>query len=170
MGQLTGPKVVAAIRGLLSSLDSTDDDLVKNLLVREKVEAHVTDGGTASTAQTETFMWRNDTGVDMYVVSARFCTPVAVTANDTNYATLTLAKRDSAGANSATVGSMTTQITGGSGNVTAFLPVALSLTAANRVVPSGSVLTIAVAKASAGVALAAATSQVRVVVIVEPAG
>lgn len=170
MGQLTGSKVVAAVRGLLSALDSTDDDLVKNLLLREKIEAHVTDGGTAGTAQTETFIWRNDTGVDMYVYSARFCTPVAVTANDTTYATFTLAKRDSAGANSATVGSMTTQITGGSGNVTAFLPVSLTLTAANRVVPAGSVLTIAVAKASTGVAIAAATSQVRIEVVLEPAG
>lgn len=165
MGQLTAQRIFNGIKGILSALDATDEALIKSALWRDKAEAHVTDGGTAGTAQTETFVWRNDTGADVLVVGAKICTPVGVTANDTNNATVTLSKRSSSGGSQATVGALTTNTAQGS--ITAFLPVALTLTAANVVVASGEVLTIAVSKAGTGVAIAAATSQARVEIILD---
>lgn len=168
MAQLSANKIFGGIRGLFSALDTTDEALLKNLITRDKVECHVTDGGTAGTAQTETFAYKNTSGTNQLVTGASFCAPVAITANDTTYATITVTKRDSAGGTAAVVATRTTQITGGSGNITAFLPIALTLTVANVVVAPNEVLTVLVSKASTGVAIAAATSQARVEIILEP--
>jgi len=121
----------------------------------------VADAATAGTAVTETVIVQvQRAGIAKAV---RIATPIAVTAHDTNYATFTVAKRTGSGSAS-TIASQTTKITGGSGNVTAFVPVTLTLTDANVVLAAGDVLTIAIAKASSGVALTASTSYVNVTV------
>lgn len=129
--------------------------------------ALVSDSATAGTAVTETVMFRAN--VAMRIKRVDVTAPISVTANDTTYATVTVAQRDSAGANSATIATQTTKTSGsgGLGSLTAFKPYALTLTNANVDVPAGSVVTIAIAKASAGVALTAATSYFEVCVVAE---
>lgn len=160
MAQLTASKIIGAIKGLFSSLDATDTSLLTNMLLFDQLEAHVTDGGTAGTAQTETFVYQNTTGTNQQVTGITACSPVAITGDNTNNATFTVTKRDNAGINNVVVGTITTNVA--AGNWTAFLPKALALTAANVVVPNGSVLTVLVSKAGTGVAIGAATSQSRV--------
>ncbi len=163
MPQLTAPKVFGGIRGLFSALDATDDEYLKSIHFRQKANGSLTDGGTAGTAQTESVFYRNDSAQNMRVVSVHVMTPVAITGNGSNNATFTVAKRDSAGANAATVASLTTTV-----SITQFAPTALTLTAANIIVPSGGCLTLACSKGGTGVAVAAATSQVWLEVLLEP--
>lgn len=75
----------------------------------------------------------------------------ALTADNTNYATITIKVRDGAGGAASTVVALTTEITG-SGDWTAFTKVDLG-TLANAVIPAGAVLTKTVAKAASGVQL-----------------
>jgi hypothetical protein len=152
MAQLSASRIFNALAGLFSSTDSTDEALLKTALWRKTIHCHVTDGGTAGTAQTETVVWRNDTGATVKVVSAHVIAPVAVTANATNYATFLVYKRSSAGASQATIGTFATD------------------TVTNVEVAAGAVITCAVTKTAAGVAIAAATSQARVQIVVEPIG
>lgn len=170
MSQLSATRILNAIYGLFSQLDSTDQSTLKGILWQKTPVAYVTDGGTAGTAQTETAFWVNNTGSTVRVTGIKFVVPVAVTSNDTTYATFTVKYRTSAGASAVTVGSQTTKTSGGggSGDLTAFASNAIAITAGNEIVPVGGVLTVAVAKASTGVAIAAATSQAYVEVIVEP--
>lgn len=167
MGQLSASKILGAVTGLFSSLDATDTALLKNTLIRDKAECHVTDGGTAGTAQTETFLWKNTTGTNQLVVGATVATPVNVTGSDTTNATFTVSKRDAAGANAVVVATYTTTAAPAN-SLTAFLPVALPLTVANVIVAPNQVLTVLVSKLSTGVAIAAATSQARIEVLLEP--
>lgn len=158
MGQLTGSRIVNAIKGLFSGLDDTDGLLLKYVTkTRFKVRVYVSDVATAGTAQTATPFFTNDMGLTLRVVAANFFTPIAVTANASNNLTCTLTKVDSAGINPATVGAYTSDVAGGS--TVAFVPKALTLTSANQSLPSGSGLHIAVSKAASGVAFTAATSQ-----------
>jgi hypothetical protein len=167
MAQLSTTKIIKAIFGLFSSLDSTDEDLLKTTLWRQKVSIPVTDGGTAGTAQTETVMWRNNTGADVRVVSAHLLAPIAITAHGSNYATFTISRRTSAGASAATVADFATD-TVATDDVTAFAPKALTNTVANVIVADGYVLTAKVTKTGTGVAIAAATSQAVLEVVLEP--
>lgn len=168
MAQLTGAKLFGALRGLFSALDSTDDDFIKSTMFRKKVSLVINDAATAGTAHTETFMWRNDTGIDMRVVSAYAVAPIAVTANGTSYATFLVASRTAAGASAANVATFATDTTT-TDDMVALAPKAMTLTAANVIVPAGYVLTGAVTKTSSGVALTAATSQALIEVLLEPA-
>lgn len=167
MAQLNANGIFGALRGLFSALDATDEALLKNTIYRDKVEAHVTDGGTAGTAQTETFIYKNTSGTNQLVVSASFCTPIAVTADASNNATITVTKRSSSGGTAAIVATNVTTA-GGTGSITAFLPVPLTLTVANVVLAANEVLTVLVSKGGTGVAIGAATSQARVEVVLEP--
>lgn len=168
MGQLVSTKIFGAIRGLFSALDVTDENLLKNQLLRPKALAHVTDGGTAGTAQTETWVWQNTTGTNMRVVQATVAAPIAVTADPTNNATFTVTRRDAAGINAAVVATAVTTA-GGTGSLVAFLPVSLPLTVANVIVPVNGQLTVLMSKGGTGVAVGAATSQARIEILLEPA-
>lgn len=166
MGQLNGSKIYKAIKGLFSALDSTDESLLKAIHYQHKVRVYVSDLATAGTAQTATPFYTNDTGGNMRVISCKLIVPIAVTANATTNMTATVAKVDAAGSNSATIASYTSDVAGGS--LTAFVPKALTLTAANVVVANGWTLNAAVSKGSTGVAFTAATSQAYIEVILEP--
>jgi hypothetical protein len=164
MGQLSATSIYKAIVGLFSSLDSTDETLLKNTMLRFNAVGYFTDGGTAGTAQTETAFWTNDTGVALKVTSVKIVTPIAVTANGTNFMTASVAYRTSAGGGATTIGSQPTSAV----SLTAFAPTSVSITAGNDVVPVGGVLTIAMSKSGTGVAVAAATSQAYASVQLEP--
>lgn len=167
MGQLNATRIKNAIWGLFSRLDQTDEDLLSYVSgLRFKIRGDITDGGTAGTAQTATPFFTNDFGCNLRVKAVKLMTPVAVTANGTNNLTCTLTKVDAAGSNPATVAAYTSDVAGGS--TVAHVPKALTLTSTNIVIPNGWSLHIAVSKASAGVAFAAATSQAYIEVTLEP--
>lgn len=130
-----------------------------------------TDGGTAATAVGETVIFAVDsnlsTGIKVLAVNVAF--PVGVTANNSTYATITVAKRTSGGASS-TVAQNTTQVTDTvlGANATAFKFYPMTLTAANVALTQGTdVLTLTVAKASTGVALGSATAACSITVVYE---
>lgn len=77
-----------------------------------------------------------------------------VTANNTDYATVTVSKRDSSGGTKTTLATLTTTVTS-SGNITQGAAKDLVLTAANVVIDAGSTITYEVAKAGSGVILRA---------------
>jgi len=88
------------------------------------------------------------------LVKAYYVPAGAVTAHDSNYATITISRYTAAGGSKTTVASITTKITGGSGNWTAFVPVEITL-AADTALEAGACLTYEIAKAASGVQLPA---------------
>jgi hypothetical protein len=83
--------------------------------------------------------------------SCYFHTQAALTANNSNYETLTVAKRTNGGG-ATTIASVTTQITG-SGNWTAFTNVPIPLAAAVEFVKPGDSITFTVTETGSGVAI-----------------
>lgn len=124
----------------------------------------VSDAATAGTAVTETVVLVAPYALK--VVSAKMAAPIAVTASDSTYATVTVSTRSGAGGAS-TVAVMTTKTSGsgGSGSLVAFVPVAMTVT--TTILAAGDVLTLSIAKASTGVALTAATSYFAVEIVIE---
>lgn len=168
MSQLSVQRILNAIHGLFSSLDATDDTLLKWCTgSRFKARVYLSDLATAGTAQTATPFFTNDMGLNLTVISAKLIVPIAVTAGGSNNMTCTLTKVDAAGINGATVAAATTDVAGGS--LVAHVPKALTLTAANTTLLSGWTLHAAVSKASSGVAFTAATSQAYLEVVLEVA-
>lgn len=82
------------------------------------------------------------------VTAVHYTPEDTLTANDTNYATLTLYKRDSDGSNQAAVASVTTETTG-SGDWTAFASEAL--TVSSGALTAGQGLSVAITKTGTGV-------------------
>lgn len=126
----------------------------------------VNDGGVAGTAVTNSpFAVVPYAGL---VKSIKFSAPIAVTGSDTTFATITVSK-STAGATPVVLGTATTQVTGGLGSLVAFQQYALTLsTVAGALdIAANDVLTVAVAKASTGVALVAATSLASVSALLE---
>lgn len=130
---------------------------------RRRVRVPLTDGGTAATAVAEEpVLFSAPTLLNgVTIISAWLLPQVAVTANNSNYATITIAKRTSGGA-ATTIISNTTQITDGQfgANLTAFKaqimsPVASA--AAAQLATATDVLTILMSKTGTGVAMSAAT-------------
>lgn len=134
---------------------------VANANSSQFVFAKGADDAMASTTTAETF-----TGIYF----ARACrlksivysaTTGGVTADNTNFATVTVSKRDSAGANLTTIATLTTTITS-SGNLSQGVGKALVLTASAVNITAGSTVTYSVAKAGSGVVLRAANFTVEV--------
>lgn len=111
------------------------------------------DDGAAATATSETVFFENTSGRDRTIVAAKYIPSAALTANDTNYATLLLDKRLSSDYGTAVnVATETTETTGsgGSGNWTAFTPVTLGALA-QTVLENGALLTVEITKTGTGV-------------------
>ncbi len=133
-------------------------DLVVNAKSTRYYQFLVTDFGIAGQAVTTTAIHMPVKGK---VVSVSMTAPLAVTADDTSYATITVAKQT--GASASTVAAKATKITAGSGDLAAAVPYkfpAAAFTAANVQMAADDVLTVAIAKASSGVALTTTTSVV----------
>lgn len=168
MGQLTGTRILDAVVGLLSRLDSTDETLAKKVVLQPRivtVDCH--DSATAGTAFTKSIIWKNDTTTSYRVVAAEASAPVAVTANATNFASFIATKLDSAGANGAVVATFATD-TVTTDDMVANVPKTMTLTVANVVVPAGSILVGEITKTASGVAVTAATSRARITLYLEP--
>lgn len=97
------------------------------------------------------------------ILSATYYPSAALTANDTNYATLLVDQRDGAGGAPANVATANTN-TAGTGSWTAFVGETLG-TITNAAVVAGALLTFEITKASAGVVVPTGI----LVVVVEPA-
>ncbi len=118
----------------------------------------VTDFGVAGRAVTTSAIHMPVKGK---VVSVSITAPLAVTADDTSYATVTVAKQT--GASATTIAAKATKITAGTGNLAAAVPYkfpAAAFTASAVQMLADDVLTVAIAKASSGVALTTASSVV----------
>lgn len=106
--------------------------------------------GAAATATTEHSIMR--ASADMTLVGVRYVPDAALTADNTNYATITIKRRDAAGGNATTLASVTTQITG-SGNWTQW--VAINLPVVVSAIAAGQIVTVSIAKAGSGVVVPA---------------
>lgn len=148
---LTGTQIMDAVNGLFPVVDSTDKARIKAFF-QKTLHVEVTDGGTAGTATVEKVVWRNNTGFTVRLVSCHLSTPVAVTADNTNNKTFTLSQRTSAGGSQLTMATLTTNVAQGS--LVAYSPVALTLTAANVIIPAGGVITHTMTVGGTGVAIA----------------
>lgn len=109
--------------------------------------------GAANTATAEHMIGRTPNAAT--VESVHYCPDAALTAHDTDYATLTLWKRASGGGSQVKVAEQTTKITGGSGNWTQYAPVNIPVVAGALVAGDG--LLFQIAKAGAGVVVPAGT-------------
>lgn len=168
MAQLTARRIINALTSLFAAHDATDEALVKYCVGGRRIEkVRLFDAATAGTAMTTTNFFRNATGGSLRIVSAYVVAPVAVAADNTDYVTFTLAKVDPAGANAATVASGDSRAASLNA-LAANAPEALTLTVANVVLLDGWSLTAAVAKAGAGKAITAATSDAYLYVVLEP--
>ena len=96
--------------------------------------------------------WTNAFDFPLKVVGARLFSASALTAHDTNYATITVLTDDGANGTPAVVATWATTTTG-TGNWVADTDEVGTLTVANAVIPVGGKLHYAIAKASSGVAV-----------------
>jgi len=166
---VSGQQVKNLTYGLYEAQSAADQVRSDQVCVQRIESTLVTDGGTAGTAVTEECIVSFPFANTVKVLGCTVLPPVAVTASDTLFATFTLSSRDANGANAVSIATQTTKTSGsgGLGSLTAFKPVSLPLTQANVVVPAGGSLTIAVAKASTGTAIASATASCLVQVWLE---
>jgi hypothetical protein len=126
-----------------------------------KAEKEAADGA-AGTATAERPFHRADT-YDQRIKSIRYLPAAALTADNTNYATLRVRKRTSTGGDGGIIASVTTQATG-SGNWTAFKPVTVTLDDtpdSNLDLKAGESLTFEITKTGTGVIVPAGTLQVQ---------
>lgn len=128
----------------------------------------ITDGGTPGTAAAEKALAVQNAGK---VVGVKLTCPVAVTGSDTLFATVALSKRTAAGGAVAICTFLTklTPAANVTGALVAFVPFdgSANIVQAAAQLATGDVLTISLAKASTGTAIAAATAAATLSVVVE---
>ena len=132
---------------------------VDQFAVNRRVLLHLPSGAATATASVAEFPVYLDSRVPngATVTAVKYVPAGTLTAHDTNYITLTLKHRTAAGASATTVATVNTKITGGTGNWSAFSPVAVTVDTANATIPANGMLTATVAKVAAGVDLPAGT-------------
>jgi hypothetical protein len=108
--------------------------------------------GSATTVTAETLIGIAPSGLPAGHI-IKLNPTAALTADNTNFATITFYKRTTGGSQS-TIASVTTQTTGsgGTGNWSSYTPISISLTAA---VSPGDMVTYAITKANSGVVVPA---------------
>jgi len=130
----------------------TPDSVVNELIDYTVQHVKLVDGSAGATLNTNIGRVKKGRA---RIVSVEFVPDATLTAHDTNYATLTLNKGTAGSLDAAAT--VTTKITGGTGDWVADTPEALTLssTEANLLVASGDNLNFDIAKASSGVAVPA---------------
>lgn len=109
----------------------------------------------AATATTETAfgaLLEGGTLTDVFVIPDQ-----ALTADNTNNATITVSKRDSAGANKTTIATLTTNVAGGSWVQYARKALTITTAGSANVLAAGSGITLEISKAGTGVQIPALT-------------
>lgn len=124
--------------------------IIDELALRWAMWGKAAADGAAATATAEVPFHSVSTKTQQ-VLSVTFTPAATLTANDTDYATLTVRKRSALGADGGAVAEVTTKITGGTGDWVAFKPVTIPLVATEPTLADGESLTIAIAKAASGV-------------------
>jgi hypothetical protein len=114
------------------------------------------DDGAAATATAETPILSAPNGA--IILNARYNPSAALTADNTDYATLTVARRDAAGANPEVIAAITTEITG-TGDWVAFVAEDFA-PLANTAIEAGGAVTFEIEKAGSGVVVPAGSLQV----------
>ena len=146
---------VASVDGALSTNTVTARDVAERLVGRQVRQVPVEADAAANTVIGErpilcvpSSLYPN--GARVVEISRRDA--VAVTADDTDYGTDTFTSRDYLGVSNLTSATVTSQITGGTGDTVAQKKVAVTLgTEANCTVPPDGCLTLTRAKANSGV-------------------
>jgi hypothetical protein len=126
--------------------------------------AHYTkeaDDGSAAAVTAETPVLSSSGGLQVQAV--RFLPSAALTANNTNYATLTVVNRDAAGSSVGTIAAITTEITG-SGDWVAFVLEDFG-TLANATIAAGGTVTFEIEKAASGVVVPAGSLEIEYVAL-----
>ncbi len=166
MSQLDATRIFNAVKGLLSSLDTTDDSLLKRVLGLQWTEkVALTDAGTSATAVGTTPFFTNDLGCNVRVVASKFLGATTVPSGATHNTVLTLSKIESTGTTATTVAAYTSDVAGGT--ATASVPKALTITDAAAVLAAGDTLRIAASKGGSGIQISTATAPSYVVVTLE---
>lgn len=153
-----GKEIKNIMKSIFGSTSTTDDAYIANVFAQNNpvMQGHFTDAGTAGNAAGEWVIGRVPYACvvkDVYIT-----TGVDVAADNTDYATITFAKRAAADYTTAvTIASSDTRAANLNG-LTAFTPASIPLTAANVVLTAGDVLTIKATKAASGKALGAAVT------------
>lgn len=109
----------------------------------------------AAAGTVSTYGLDDSTGARFKVTSAVYVPHAALTANDTNYGTVSLVYNDGIGGADVVVATMQTTITAGTGDWVAFVNEPLTVTAANAVIPTGKQLAVKFTKTASGVAIPA---------------
>jgi hypothetical protein len=144
--------VVKRLRHLIDDLSGGPDELdqmlrVKTIQVGRGLEASATEAGEQTLHIAE---------ADITIVSAAYYPDNALTANNTNYATLLLGKADGAGGAVTAFDSFTTEITG-SGDWVQGTPESWTIVESTDTLTEGQALMFVETKAAAGVVLPAGT-------------
>lgn len=155
MAGLTGVQITDAMQGIIAPRDTTG---ILNTNARFGVaqfvheQIAVTANGLSTAVEVAFGQLTTNLSLGVNVTNAVYIPGGTLTANDTNYITMTLEQATPLGVITS-IGSFTTQITGGSGNWTAQVPVNFSITAANaNILPGNSVL-IKLTQTGTGVAI-----------------
>jgi len=153
MSQLTGGRITNALFGLLSGLDSTDRATIARILkTKFKVRVALGDRGATATSVGAIPFYTNDEGVSVRVTAAKLLAPVTIAPGATDNVAFAITKVDSAGANSATVASYTSDVSGGT--ATADVPKTITVvggTSTVATIASGWTLRAAATKGASGV-------------------
>lgn len=162
---VAGEAIKGVAAGVFSAGTAAEQTRAEHVFVRRYKSVYVTDGGTAGTAQTETVIHRAE--VSGKVLKAWWAPPIAITGGATNVFTSVVGKRTGAGARTQIgIISSDTDLAYGASDV-AFVPRAYTLTAADVSYAAGDAITVDVTKGGTGVAIAAATSQALVELLLE---
>jgi hypothetical protein len=136
------------------------EDTINNLTDITVHYEKVADDAMASTATADHVFWTNPFPFELQVVSASYSADGTITANDTNFATITIKTDDAAGGATAVAATWATTTTG-TGNVATRVAEAAVMTAANNRIRVGANLVFNIAKAAAGVVVRAGSFTVR---------
>ena len=160
--------IQAAQLSVVNDFNGSDGDFaitnteVKKLH-RRTVEVLLNDANTANQACAEKVFFLADNG-PVRVISARV-TSLTISADNTDYATWTLARRTAGGA-ATTIATRATTVAGGA--MTTLTPSSMTVTVANADLALNDALTIKCVKTGAGQKIAGATDELcSVVVVVE---
>lgn len=131
-------------KDVLTQLDAAAADIGALITRAQSVPRPADAAANTTTAETTLFVAQ----AAMTVSAIKLCADAAVVANDTDYITFTIKKRDGAGGSATTIASATSAVTGGIA-IAQFTKVSLG-TITSGALAAGSIVTLTVAKAGAG--------------------
>ena len=150
MATLNGSKLVDLVKRIVGFGDAASDDEYAVKMLLRPATKWVVHGEPTDTAN-DSYRYVLDGGLDsrVFIEEVKVVCDDTVTANGTNYKTISLVNNDAAAGSDTTIGSLSTASTGFTGKVAR----SMTLTAANQVVASGQQLEVVVAATAAGVVL-----------------